>query len=296
MSIDAKPFVKWAGGKYKLSSTIIEYSKKRLDFDEYDTYIEPFVGGGGMFFAMASQYNFKNKIISDYNLQLINTYRVIKSNLDELIIQLDSIQDNFNSLSSMDEKKDYYLQLRQTFNNILKSEDIILQSSLLIALNKLGFNGLYRVNGKGEFNVPFGQKKVANLYSKNNLENVSQILQDTEIYHLDFRKTIDLVTDKSLVYIDSPYRPLPGTQAFKYQKSDFNDEEQIELANYCKEIHQKGAAFILSNSDPVQVDPEDLFFDELYSEFEINRIGAWRSIGATASRRGMVSEILVIGK
>ncbi|UUX33550.1 DNA adenine methylase [Fundicoccus culcitae] len=296
MAIDAKPFVKWAGGKSKLSSTILDFSSTKLDFDDFDTYMEPFVGGGGMFFAVANQHNFKKKIISDNNLQLINTYKVIKENVNGLITELDKIQNEFNALPSMDDKKEYYLFLRATFNKHLLSDNLVKQSSLLIALNKLGFNGLYRVNGKGEFNVPFGQKKTANLYSKNNLHNVNHILQTTEIYHLDFRDTIEFVDEKTLVYIDSPYRPLPGTQAFKYQKSDFDDNDQIELAEYCQEINHRNGSFILSNSDPIQKDPNDFFFDDLYKDFDIARIDARRSIGATASRRGVVSEILVIGQ
>lgn len=296
-NVTAKPVVKWAGGKFKLSKTIIEESENTIDFNSYRTYIEPFVGGGGMFFSVISQYDFDEKIISDINPQLINMYRQIKSSPRELIENLETIEQDFNQHENDEKKKEFYYDLRNAFNQgITENEFNVKQASNFIALNKLGFNGLYRVNRKGLFNVPFGQKKKANIYSESNIIAVSEVLQDTEILLMDYKDTVKYSTDKSLFYIDSPYRPLPNTASFtSYSKSEFNDNSQKELAEFCKTLYSNGSDFVLSNSDPKQTDETDDFFDDLYSNFLVKRITARRAIGATAARRGLVSEILVLG-
>lgn len=292
-----RPVVKWAGGKYKLAQTILEVAEKKFDFKSFDTYIEPFVGGGGMFFAMTNKYKFKHKIISDINPELINMYVQIRDSNDILIELLKKLEIDFNSIENEECKKEYYLNLRKEFNKGIDNEDkTIKQASLFVAINKLSFNGLYRVNKKGNFNVPFGQKKVASLVNEENFRYVSEILKDTEILLADFKDTLNFANEKTLYYFDSPYRPLPNSPSFtSYAKSEFNDTSQRELAEVCKAISSKRGRFILSNSDPIQVDPEDTFFDDLYSEFDIERIEARRAIGATASRRGLVSEVLITG-
>lgn len=297
MNFIAKPFVKWAGGKYKLANTIIDETKEIIDFSTFDTYVDPFVGAGGMFFSIVQNYDFKRLIISDINAELINTYRSIKDNLEELVILLNQIQNEFNLLESENEKKEYYLKLREDYNQkILNHELDLQQAAFFIALNKLGFNGLYRVNGKGFFNVPFGKKKTAKLYDYDNLVAVSKILQKAEIYCMDYQECLRFVNDKTLVYFDSPYRPLPGSSSFtSYAKSDFNDDNQRELFKTAKMVQELNGRFYLSNSDPTQVDENDTFFDDLYKEFVIKRVYTRRMIGATSAGRGMVSEILVIG-
>lgn len=292
-----KPAVKWAGGKYKLSNTIIETANTEIEFQKYDTYIEPFVGGGGMFLSMNNKFDFKRKIISDVNPELINMYLQIKNNVQALIGELIEFENEFNSLPSDEAKKEYYLNLRKKFNSNIDDEaQTVNQAAIFIGLNKLGFNGLYRVNRKGHFNVPFGQKKTANLFDHDNIIKLSEVLKNTEIYLSDYKKMIDFATSKTLFYFDSPYRPLPNSPSFTaYAKSEFNDDNQKELAEMCQKLYKKGGSFILSNSDPKQIDSEDNFFDNLYSDFIIKRISARRAIGATAARRGMVSEILVLG-
>lgn len=293
-----KPFVKWAGGKYNLSKTIIDASKELVDFQNFDTYIDPFVGGGGMFFSIAKKYTFNKIIISDINKELINTYIQIRDNLTELVERLSEIQNKYNSLSSLDKKSEYYYKIRKKFNNGIKqNKQDVIQASLFIALNKLDFNGLYRVNSKGLFNVPFGQKNKVTLFDLDNLKQIKQVLLRAEIYVQDYKECLEYVDSKSLVYFDSPYRPLPNTNSFtSYTKSDFNDEDQTQLAELSRKVKQKGGTFILSNSDPKQVDKNDNFFDDLYSDCIIKRIIAPRVIGSNAKSRGKVSEILVIGK
>lgn len=295
--VSVKPIVKWAGGKYKLSETIITEAIDHINIDSFNAYVDPFIGGGGMFFSITNKYDFKKKVISDINPQLINMYKQVQSNHKELIKELSVIEDSFNELSSDDSKKDYYLNLRKEFNKGIENENESLnQAVLFIALNKLGFNGLYRVNRKGFFNVPFGQKKKANLYDKDNVIAMSKLLKDTEILVADYKSMTDYAGNDTLYYFDSPYRPLPNSPSFtSYAKSSFNDESQKELADTCKLIFGKGSSFILSNSDPKQIDENDNYFDDLYSDFIIKRINARRAIGATAARRGLVSEILVLG-
>lgn len=259
--------------------------------------MEPFIGGGGMFFSMTNKFNFGTKIISDVNEELINMYIQIRDNASEVLKITKSIEESFNVLENDDKKKEFYLDLREKFNEGIKVNELDeTQASLFIALNKLGFNGLYRVNKHGLFNVPFGQKKKAALVEENNLVAVSNVLQSTEIKVADFRDCEQYANERTLFYFDSPYRPLPNSASFtSYAKLEFNDESQKDLAATCKKVVDKGGKFLLSNSDPTQIDPNDTFFDDLYSSFDIVRIPARRAIGATASRRGVISEILVIG-
>lgn len=295
--VSVKPIVKWAGGKYKLSETIISEALEHISIDSFNAYVDPFIGGGGMFFSLTNKYDFNKKVISDINPQLINMYKQVQNNHEELIKELSIIEDAFNELLSDELKKDFYLNLRKEFNEGIENEkESLNQAVLFIALNKLGFNGLYRVNRKGLFNVPFGQKKKANLFDKDNITAMSELLKDTEILVSDYKNMGTYAGQDTLYYFDSPYRPLPNSPSFtSYAKSSFNDESQEELAATCKMIFDKGSSFILSNSDPKQIDENDNFFDDLYSDFIIKRINARRAIGATAARRGLVSEILVLG-
>lgn len=296
--MQSKPFIKWAGGKYKLADTIITEAEKHIDFTRFERYIDPFVGGGGMYFAFANRIEFKELFISDINEELINVYMQIKENFTELIFLLDKIELEYNSLVTIEDKKKYYYSLRELFNKNIEEKKLnVEQASIFIALNKLDFNGLYRVNSKGFFNVPFGQKRLANLYELENLQNVKKLLEKTNIYRMDYRDCIKYVNNKSLVYFDSPYRPLPGSKSFtSYTESDFNDEDQKELAKFSNLVIEKGGTFLLSNSDPKHTDDSDNFFDDLYNKFVIERISAQRNIGAQSKSRGKVSEILVIGK
>lgn len=295
--IIVKPIIKWAGGKYKLSSEIIETTKKYLELNSFEKYVDPFVGGGGMFLAMCNQFDFREKVISDINPELINLYRKVRDNHKELGEILIEIQNEFNLIESDEGKKLFYYNIRNEFNeSILREKLDVKHAALFVALNKLGFNGLYRVNGKGLFNVPFGQKKSITLIELDNLANMSELLQNTKILLGDFENTLDEASNSSIFYFDSPYRPLPGSPSFtSYTKGSFNDNDQIRLAEFCKSIHNKSAKFILSNSDPKNTDELDNFFDDLYKDFHIERIKASRAISARAKGRGKVSEILVIG-
>jgi DNA adenine methylase len=256
---------------------------------EIDTYVEPFVGGGAVFFYMAQRYeNIKRFYLFDINNDLVNCYNAIKNDAESLIGELRELEDKFLQLAKS-ERKDFYYRIRDEFNsdrNIAK----------LIFLNKTCYNGLYRVNRKDGFNVPFGDYKKPKICDAENLENVSQVLQKAEIICADFEKSDKYIDDKTFVYFDPPYRPLSPTASFtSYAKEDFNEDAQIRLARFCRHIHGKGAKFLLSNSDPKNENPKDRFFEEHYRKFRfvIDRIRAARAINCKASGRGQINELLL---
>lgn len=299
--IEASPFVKWAGGKSKLIQIILNKVSNHFHLEEMEHYIEPFVGGGAMFFYLANHYRFKSMTIMDINLDLINTYRSIKSNPLLLIRQLDVLQQTYNNLPTLKEKELFYYEIRNEYNDFpneeLLNEQIDYQrAAQFVFLNKSGFNGLYRVNKSGSFNVPFGKKKKINIYDEKNIKNVSEVLQRTKIVHGDYSETINFVQSNTFVYFDPPYRPIKTTSSFTaYDRNGFNDDEQINLAQLCLKLYILGVRFALSNSDPHNTNPTDMFFDDLYKNFYIYRINAPRQIAAEASSRRQLSEILVIG-
>lgn len=300
------PIIKWAGGKKKLAPTIESLVNSQFDLNKIDTYIEPFAGGASLFLYLATKYHFKKQVIMDINPELINLYTQVRDTPKKLLYELATIQDKYNSLSSEDdfeEKKKFFYQVRTDFNHDLLSEPLeserlqqgLMQATRFIFLNKTDFNGLYRVNSKGTFNVPFGRRKQINLVDADNLLNFSNLLQNTEILLGDYRETKKFANENSFFYLDPPYRPLSDSASFtNYAKSSFNDDSQIELANFTKEIAGLNAHFALSNSDPHQSDEQDNFFDDLYAEFSINRIQAARMISARSKGRGNVSELLII--
>ncbi len=284
-----KPFVKWAGGKTQLIKSI----ESKIPINA-DTYIEPFVGGGALLFFLLNNYpNFKRVVINDINKDLIDTYKVIKSNVDDLISLLQKWQKEYYTLLSDSEKKKmYYYAKRSLFNKRVSDE--IIQSALFIFLNKTCFNGLYRVNRKNEFNVPIGNYKKPLICDCENLRAVHLALQKVEILNGDFEQTLPFAKGNTLFYFDPPYKPLSETSNFNsYSKDDFSDKEQIRLANFCKKIDALGYDWVLSNSDVKSNNQENDFFDKLFKDFQINRVLAKRSINANASKRGQLTELLI---
>lgn len=251
----AKPFLKWVGGKTQLLDEISKYYPKKIE-----KYCEPFVGGGAVLFDVLTKFQPKEVLINDINPELTNTYVQIKDNVNDLIALLSSWQSHYVSLDMNARKEDFY-EKRSRFNDlILAKEDSVEKAALMIYLNKTCFNGLYRVNGKGLYNVPSGVYK------------------------------------NTFVYIDPPYRPLTKTSAFtSYSKEGFDDDKQIELGHFVAKIHNRGngAKVLLSNSDPKNANPDDNFFDELYRDFDIQRVNASRMINSNASGRGEITEIMV---
>lgn len=286
-----KPFIKWAGGKNQLLNELA----KKLPFENYNNitkYAEPFVGGGAVLFYILNKYNIKEVYISDINSKLIVTYKMIKKNVDELIIKLEKIQEKYLRLDE-NSRKIYYLEKRKEFNlSNLNDIDI---ATLFIFLNKTCFNGLYRVNKKGEFNVPMGKYKKPLICDKENLKQVSNKLKNVKIICGDYKKSIKFIDSDTFVYFDPPYRPINITSSFTaYTKDSFTDDEQIELAKYIDKLTKKGAKIMLSNSDPKNVNKNDVFFDELYNKYNIFRVKAKRTINSNASSRGEIYELVII--
>lgn len=291
----AKPFIKWVGGKTQLLTEINNNLPKNINTIE--TYIEPFIGGGAVMFDIVPKLsNIKYVIINDLNFKLTNVYSVIKYNCDKLIDILKQYQEQYISLDEMGKSEMFY-NIRKDFNNVTNlTEPSIELAANFIFLNKTCFNGLYRENAKGEFNVPWNKSKNPCICDEENLKAVCAFLlqYDVKILTGSYDKLIDYVTNNTLVYLDPPYRPITDSSAFtSYTKSGFNDENQKELKIWCDLINDRHNYFMLSNSDPKNTNMDDNFFDELYSNYNILRVSARRNINSKGTARGAITEILV---
>lgn len=292
-AVPLKPFVKWAGGK----SQLIDELKKTLPANcekVYTKYCEPMVGGGALLFHILSEYAFEKLYISDTNAELINAYQVIKSDIDGLIGKLHIMQTSYLSMDGKNRKL-YYYSVRDKFNNtVLDKVTATDKAANFIFLNKTCFNGLYRVNRKGQFNVPSGVYKNPKICDEKNLCNIHRALQNVTIVCADYTVAEKFIDNNTFVYFDPPYRPLSETSAFtSYNPDAFDDNEQIRLAEFIGEISARGAKIVLSNSDPKNVNPDDNFFDELYSSYSIKRVTATRMINSKADGRGKINELLI---
>ena len=288
----ARPFIKWVGGKTQLLDDIKKTLPRDLSRRDEMTYVEPFVGGGAVLFWILQEYpNITRAVINDINAELICTYRVIKYDVENLILKLSRLQNEYLPLNEVDRKK-YFLAQRERFNERDTSEVEI--AALFIFLNRTCFNGLYRVNSKGKFNVPHGRYANPKICDEETLRADSAVLQRVEILCGDFAQTGKYAHDNVLFYFDPPYRPLTDTSAFtSYAKEGFDDAEQIRLRDFCDIIAKQKSLFVASNSDPLNVDNEDDFFDHLYNMFSIKRVSAARMINSKGNGRGTISEIMI---
>lgn len=283
-------FIKWAGGKKQLIPQIEEHLP---NLNNISTYVEPFVGGGALLFHLLNKYPHLHAVINDLNYKLINCYEVIKNDVDELIKELENIEKIYNEhYTNLEDRKRYFLYIRKLFNG--RSRLNFKFAAHFIFLNKTCFNGLYRENKNGDFNSPFGKKEKIKLFDSKHLKLLSQMLQRVEILSGDYRETEKYISKDSFFYFDPPYRPLTKTSSFNsYLKDNFNNEKQIELKEFCNKIQDKGGKFLLSNSDPTQIEPNDLFFDNLYKDYNIFRIDAKRNINSKGDKRGKIKELLI---
>lgn len=289
----AKPFLKWAGGKTQLINDIEKALPKDISNDKF-IYIEPFVGSGAVLFWMLNNFpNLQKAVINDINEDLINTYKTIASKPKELISILQILQNEFHGLEGQEEaKKEYYYSKRKLYNT--RKEEQSGQAALFIFLNRTCFNGLYRVNRKNEYNVPMGSYKKPTICDKENILAVNQALQKVEILCGDYEETLNHADNNTLFYFDPPYKPLSETSSFNsYAKDEFNDQEQIRLRDFCHKLDTLNHTWILSNSDVKGKDENDSFFDGLYSDFNIQRVDARRSINANPEKRGALKELLI---
>lgn len=289
-----KPFLKWAGGKGQLIKEIEHYYP--FETGEITKYAEPFVGGGAVLFDILNKYDLEEVYISDINAELINAYRIIRDNIDDLIEILSAMQNDFIPLDT-EHRKAYYLDKRNRFNELKVNGDEkinIEKAALMIFLNKTCFNGLYRVNKKGLFNVPMGAYKNPMICDENNLRAVSGKLKKVTIVCGDYKNSADFIDENTFVYFDPPYRPITDTASFTaYTENLFNDEEQIELARFVDKMNKKGAKIVISNSDPKNSNTGDDFFDNIYSAHRIKRVEATRMINCNSEARGKIKELLI---
>lgn len=288
----ARPFIKWVGGKTQLLDEVRKSLPRDFASRRHVTYVEPFVGGGAVMFWILQAYpNIERAVINDINPELICTYRVIKEKVEELIVELANIHDEYIPLGAED-RKAYFLEKRTRFNT--KRTAQVETAALFIFLNRTCFNGLYRVNSKGEFNVPHGKYANPRICDADNLRACSKVLQKVEILCGDFAETERYAGPDTLFYFDPPYKPITETSSFtSYAKEGFNDAEQIRLRDFCDQISTNKALFVASNSDPKNVNPSENFFDNLYNHFIIKRVSAARMINSDASGRGAISELMI---
>ena len=287
----AKPFVKWVGGKTQLLDEVKKTLPRDLCLKKNFTYIESFVGGGAVLFYMLQEYpNMERVIINDINSELMCTYRVIRDDVHSLIERLEKLQTQYIALD-FDGRKEFFVAKRSMFNKHCVPD--VEMAALFIFLNKTCFNGLYRVNSKGEFNVPHGKYANPKICDKENLLAVSLLLQRVEILCGDFSITEQFADADVVYYLDPPYKPLTATSSFtSYSKEGFDDAEQLRLRDFCKRISKQGAQFIVSNSDPKE-EGGDSFFEQIYYSFRIKRVSAPRFVNANPHNRGLVSEVMI---
>ncbi len=288
-----KPFLKWAGGKTQLLNEIEKSLPFKITNTDF-TYVEPFVGSGAVLFWMLNNFpNMEKAVINDISSDLINCYRIIQCDVNELIYILKNLEkEYYNFKENTEGRKEYYYSKREIFNS--RTSDKLLQAALFIFLNRTCFNGLYRVNRNNKFNVPIGSYITPMICDENNLIAVRYALEKVEILNGDFSDTDKFISSNSFFYFDPPYKPLSKTSSFNsYSKDEFDDSQQVRLRDFCLTLNNKGCNWMLSNSDVKSNDPENNFFDNLYSSFNISRIKAKRSINANPNKRGELCELLI---
>jgi len=265
-----KPFLKWAGGKRQLISQMDQYFPKK-----FNKYIEPFVGGGAIFFYLLPE----NAILIDINKDIINAYRVIKNNVTELI----------GSLKKHKNEKEYYYDIRNVDRDLEEFDgwSTTEKASRIIFMNRCCFNGLYRVNSKGQFNVPFGKYKNPKFCDEENLISVQKALKNVNLVNDSFDKCLDFAEEDDFIYFDPPYVPISDSANFtSYTKDNFNNDDQIRLNETFKSLDERGCNVMLSNSY------SDFILD-LYRDYHIHFLQAKRAINSDASKRGAIKEVLI---
>jgi len=273
-AIKARPFVKWVGGKRQLLRQFEALLPNNFNPNK-NTYFEPFLGGGAVFFDLQPF----NAVLSDINSELISTYQVIRDNVEDLI----------SSLKKHRYKKEYYLKIRELEPSKLSKIEV---ASRFIYLNRTCFNGMHRVNKKGKFNVPFGRYSKPKICDEENLRNANKVLQGVDIKLQKYENVLDLAKKGDFIYLDPPYYPLSKTSNFTSYNADcFLEKEQEKLRDVFLELDKKGCFVMLSNSDTD-------FIREIYSEksekIRIVPVQAGRSINSNASRRGKISELVIL--
>jgi DNA adenine methylase len=269
---DIPIFVKWAGGKSQLLPQFEPFFP-----DNFDGYYEPFLGGGAVFYYVKQRYSPENIVLSDSNKTLVDCYINVRDSVDDLIELLRIHQEKHS--------KEYYYQVRDLFNSRPGGVE---ESSMFLYLNKTCFNGLYRENSKGGFNVPFGRYKNPNIVNEKVLMKSNELLQGVEIQLMDFEEVEDMASDRDLVYFDPPYHPLSETSSFtSYTNGVFSEKEQIRLSDLYRRLDDKDIKLKLSNSDTPLI-------RKIFDGYNINVVKARRSINCKGNGRGKINELLIL--
>lgn len=269
-----RPLLKWAGGKRRIQEKLVS-----LVPEHFESYYEPFFGGGAIYFALRELGKIKKAVVSDLNEDLYSFYSIVRNDPSGLITSISALE--------FANTPDHFYAARSLFNGTSALTDPLLKAALLVYLNRHCYNGLFRVNSRGEFNVPFGRYRNPKMPSAEQIDRVSEALKAATLLNCDFEETLIDARSGDLVYLDPPYDPLSATSSFtSYERNGFGFSEQQRLAKLVRTLDQRGVLFILSNSSTVGV-------QELYSDFNIDRVSVSRAINSKSHGRGPVDEIVV---
>ena len=295
-----RPFLKWAGGKRQLLGQLQSYFPQELNGKGIiKRYYEPFLGSGAVFFWVFQNCKIEEAYLNEFNPEIYLCYAAIQRDVEKLIKSLSALEKKYHALDPAAQEALYY-QIRHKYNstrkNVCGAKLYPERAAMTIFLNRACFNGLYRVNSNGDFNVPFGRYKNPAICDRENLRVVNTALKNVVITNRDFSVIEKHIKKDSFVYFDPPYRPLNKTSHFtSYSKNHFDDGEQERLSAVFKKLNRiNGVKIMLSNSDPKNENKEDNFFEHLYAGFRIERLKAKRMINCDASKRGEINEILVM--
>jgi DNA adenine methylase len=301
MKVKARPFLKWVGGKGQLLNQFEDYYPSELRNRKVKKYIEPFLGGGAVFFEVMQKFKVESAYLSDVNKDLVLAYWVVQQKPEQLIGYLHDYQKEYD-LTGIQERNELFLKIREQFNqnrfgiNYHKlSDNWVERAAQLIFLNKTCFNGLFRLNSTGGFNVPFGKYPKPAILDEANIRAVSKVLQKAEIRIAAYNECYDKVDNQTFVYFDPPYRPLSKTSGFTtYSGNEFGDKDQIQLASFFKKLDiERGAKLMLSNSDPKNENLNDNFFENIFTDYKLYRVSANRAINCNGDKRGAINEIVI---
>lgn len=297
---EAVPFIKWVGGKRNALESLRTLFPEGLFEGRFRRYCEPFLGGGAVCLHLASQISFERIYLSDLNPNVVLAYQTVRDHVTQLIHQLTEVSDLYRSLDEIQQAA-FFIEQRDAFNRRQQDDLFALPvaSQLehtvhFIFLNKTCYGGMYRVNNKGFFNVPFGKHKRPQIVAPENLKRIAEVLVNAEILNASYCALPQEWNEDSFVYFDPPYRPVSATSSFtRYYGKGFDDQDQTQLSQLFRTLDTAGASLMLSNSDPKTEDPNDIFFDELYEGFICHRIGALRKINSNFAKRGRKSELVI---
>ena len=297
----ARPFLKWAGGKGQLLTQLERLFPPALHEGSIQRYIEPFVGSGALFFRVRQAYLIQEYMLADVNPELVLAYKTIQQDVESLLTELGDLEGRYLPLDE-GARRDFYYHIRQQYNlgrGRLSLEEFqpawVNRTAQMLFLNRTCYNGLFRLNASGAFNVPFGRYTNPRLLDAENLRLVSRLLQGVSITCDDFTAIESQVDATTFVYFDPPYRPISKTAHFtSYSQHNFDDAQQLRLANFFRCLDGYGARLMLSNSDPHNLDPGDNFFEQAYPGFRIERVLAGRNINSQSQKRAPISELVIL--